>query len=243
MDKKPRAAASWIAEPPWIKGSGKGFTIGREKEDKRHSRIILDDIARFNTDPRFTVIDVFTRIFAIIPTLAMLLIGVHLVLTFWDVFDAAETRLEYSLAQQRREFCRDVTRVASLGFGQACDKSRPWIERPYTLNVLRLSIDAHIDHMMAMWIAVFGWLTHWDPFTSFQIKQLVNSVCTNVVVAMPFVFGSALVFVGLLLRGPIAEFRAAAFGANGATVARQRRRRRHRRADRRLSAVSVQHVD
>jgi hypothetical protein len=88
---------------------------------------------------------------------------------------------------------------------ETCAIFRDWLSRSPVMNALRLSLTDHAGHLASGW----GWFTTWSPFTTFQAKQIINSICTHFTVAVPFLIAIGVVYMALLLRYPLTAFRKA----------------------------------
>jgi hypothetical protein len=105
-----------------------------------------------------------------------------------------------------RRICINETELPRDAF-ISCEKYKDWMSRSTTMNALRITLHTEIDALQSLWVRATGWLFTWDPFYTFQIKLLVNSLCSSLTMAIPILTLLSLLYIALLFKGPICELR------------------------------------
>ena len=143
-------------------------------------------------------------VFAALPFLFVFGASLHFAQTYNEVFgDSNYIKLESTAQHWTRTICADNEQVLKLDVHQECNEYNDWASRSYRMNVLRISLLAHLGHIGEAWT----YLTTFDPIVIFDARQLVHSICSQAVVFMPVLFCIIFMYAILLLRYPIKAFR------------------------------------
>lgn len=144
----------------------------------------------------------------IIPFLVILCMALHLRTTYNELYTSkANLLIDRTAKHWIEEICWDREKTERLHAVSKCAEYREWVSRSYTMNIIRLSMLEHGTHITHVLKYVLGWLITWDPVYTFYMRQLITSFCNQVLVFMPVISILSLVYVALLLRYPINQFK------------------------------------
>jgi hypothetical protein len=136
-----------------------------------------------------------------------LLVSVHIAAIFFDELDSIDNVAKTQRAQMwLDQICVPSKRLPPDAV-VLCGDYKDWMSRSPAMNALRLSLHLHVDHMKTVWLVCTRWLFTWDPFYVFEAKQVINAVCTSFATAVPILMIFGLLYIALLFRGPISDFR------------------------------------
>jgi hypothetical protein len=136
----------------------------------------------------------------------VLLLALHITVVFWEELESPANADKTRWAREwLRTYC--VNPDLPPGIRTQCVDYQDWMSRSPNLNALRLALHRHVDYFERGWVWALGWVLTWDTFYSFQLKQVVNSICTSFAFVMPVLAVFALVYLALWLKGPLTELR------------------------------------
>jgi hypothetical protein len=136
-------------------------------------------------------------------------IAVHTTALFFD--ELYSEKNAYRTSQARAwllNICADPVVKLPDSAQLSCAQHREWLSRSPEMNALRLALHHQVDTVAGVGAAVTSWFFTWDPFYVFQIKLLVNAVCSSMATAIPILVLAGVAYTVLLLRGPVADLRA-----------------------------------